>query len=125
MIRSYKDLIVWQDGHKLVLEIFKITSKFPATQTYILTSQMLRAAISITSNIAEGFTRHSNMEKKQFYFISKGSLIEVDNQLLIAKDVGYINEEKYLEIENQVEYVNRLLRGLIIGVSKLSNSCSL
>ena len=93
-ITSFTQLIAWQKAHRLVLVIFKISEKFPKAQQYILTSQILRSAISITSNIAEGFSRQSKKEKIQFYSVAKGSLTEIQNQLLIARDVEYISKKK-------------------------------
>jgi len=74
-IEEFTDLIVWQEGHKLVLQIYKITKLFPKEETYSLTDQMRRAAVSVTSNIAEGFGRQGMKEKVQFYFLAKGSLV--------------------------------------------------
>jgi len=89
-IKSFTDLIVWQKGHALVLEIYKITSFFPKEELYGLTSQIKRAIISVTSNIAEGFVRHSKKEKVQFYYVSLGSITEVQNHLIIARDLHFI-----------------------------------
>ena len=90
MIKSFTDLIVWQKGHALVLEIYKITSFFPKEELYGLTSQIKRAIISVTSNLAEGFVRHSKKEKVQFYYVSLGSITEVQNHLIIARDLHFI-----------------------------------
>lgn len=117
-IQTYKDLICWKEAHLLVLDIYKITSNFPQSELFALTSQMRRAAVSITSNIAEGFTRQSYKEKLQFYYISKGSLIEIDNQLLISKDIGYITEDKYNKVNESIITVHKLLNGLIRETKK-------
>src|SRR3989344_1808308 len=92
-IESFKDLIAWQKGHELVLEIYKITKAFPKEEQFGLTNQLRRAAVSLTSNIAEGFSRRSYKEKSQFYSMALGSLTEVQNQLLIAEDIGYISKQ--------------------------------
>jgi len=76
-IQSFTQLNVWKEAHKLVLLIYKTTDNFPKKETYSLTDQMRRCAISITSNIAEGFSRQSKKEKLQFYYVSKGSLTEL------------------------------------------------
>ena len=89
-IKTFTDLIVWQKGHALVLEIYKITSFFPKEELYGLTSQIKRAIISVTSNIAEGFVRYSKKEKVQFYYVSLGSITEVQNHLIIARDLHFI-----------------------------------
>lgn len=112
-IRSFTDLLVWQEGHKFVVTIIKETRNFPKDEQYGLTSQMRRAAVSITSNIAEGFGRQGSKEKLHFYYISQGSLTEVKNQLLIAKDVEYIKQGIFKELADQANQVHRLLQGLI------------
>ena len=108
-IKSFTDLNTWKEGHKLVLMIYEITKKFPKDEIFGLISQMKRAVISITSNIAEGFGRQSYKEKIQFYLISRSSLIELQNQLLIAKDVGYINKEIFDKAANQTIIVHKLI----------------
>lgn len=112
-IRNFTDLIVWQEGHKLVLLIYKITKSFPTDERFGLVSQLRRAAISVTSNIAEGFGRVSYREKNQFYSIALGSVCEIRNQIIIAHDIGYMTEEKLKLLDNRVLVVNKLLNGLI------------
>jgi len=112
-IKSFTDLIVWQEAYKLALEIYKITKNFPKEETYSLIDQMKRCSISISSNIAEGFSRKSKKEKIQFYFIAKGSLTELQNQLLLAKDVKYLNLESFKSIAEQTITVHKLINGLI------------
>lgn len=97
-IQSFTDLEVWRKAHKLVLLIYRITKKFPKEELFSLTNQMRRAAISITSNIAEGFARQSFKEKLQFYYIALGSLTELQNQLLVAKDLKYLNQAEFDKI---------------------------
>ena len=93
--------------------IYKITKQLPKEEQFGLTNQLRRAAVSITSNIAEGFSRQSYKEKAKFYSISLGSLTEVQSQLFVAKDVDYITEEKFKIIAEQTTLVNKLLNGLI------------
>jgi len=112
-IYSFKDLEAWKEGHKLVLNVYKITKKFPKEERFGIIDQMRRAAVSITSNIVEGFTRQSYKEKLQFYYMSKGSLVELYNQIIISKDIGYIINKDFTQIENQVNIVGKLLTGLI------------
>ena len=112
-IRSYKDLIVWKQGHKLVLEVYALTRTFPKEELYSLTDQMKRSAISITSNIAEGFSRKSSKEKSQFYYISLGSITELENQLLIAKDLRYLNNKDFKNLAEKLTSVHKLLNRLI------------
>ena len=112
-IKSFTDLKTWQEAHKLVLIIYKATKQFPREELFGLTNQMRRAAVSITSNIAEGFSRQSYREKVQFYSIAQGSNTELQNQLLVAKDVEYLEKTDFKEIVNQSIIVHKLLNGLI------------
>lgn len=112
-IRSFTDLIVWQQGHQLVLRIYYLTKQFPKEEVYGLTQQMRRSAVSITSNIAEGFGRRSYKEKTQFYYLAQSSLIELQNQLLIARDVSYLKQTAFQLIANQTISVQKLLSKLI------------
>ncbi|MBF0385823.1 MAG: four helix bundle protein [Candidatus Omnitrophica bacterium] len=89
-MKSYKELKIWQGGIEIVKEIYILTNKFPEYELYNLTSQIRKSAISIPSNIAEGFKRYHNKEYKQFLFISLGSIAELETQLIIAKDIGYL-----------------------------------
>ena len=111
-IKSFTDLNTWKEGHKLVLMIYKITDKFPEKEVFGLTSQMRRCVISITSNITEGFSRKTDKDKYQFYSISAGSLTELQNQLIIARDVGYLNKNNFQEIAEQTVKVHKLINGL-------------
>lgn len=111
MIKEFTDLLAWQEGHKLVLMIYKI--KFPKQEMYALSDQIRRAVVSVTSNIAEGFGRQTIKEKVQFYYQAHGSLTETKNQLMIAKDIDYITKEDYANIIDQLGKAHRLLLGLI------------
>lgn len=117
-IQSFTDLTAWQRGHELVLEIYKITKNFPREELYALVDQMRRCVISITSNIAEGFSRKSYKEKIQFYSIALGSTTELQNQLLVAKDVGYIAKEQFDSLAYLTVEVHKLINGLIKGARK-------
>lgn len=112
-IKSFTDLHVWKEGHVLAVEIYKITKIFPKEEIYSLTDQMRRAAISITSNIAEGFGRQSYKEKIQFYYIAQGSITELKNQLLLARDIQYLKESDFRALAEQVNTAHKLLIGLI------------
>lgn len=94
-IRSFTDLLAWQKGHALVLDIYKFSELFPTKEQFSLTNQLRRSSVSITSNLAEGFSRQSTKEKIQFYYISLGSTTEVQNQLLIARDLGYLDKDTF------------------------------
>ncbi|MCR4279072.1 MAG: four helix bundle protein [bacterium] len=117
-IRSFQDLRTWKEGHKLVVDVYRVTFNFPSREQYGLTSQMQRSAVSITSNIAEGFGRQTYKEKIRFYFMSKGSLTELLNQFLIARDVGYLDELTFGRFHSQVLTVHRLLNALISSSQK-------
>ena len=111
-IQSFTDLFAWKEGHKLVLMVYKETDNFPDKERYSLTDQMRRAAVSFTSNIAEGFTRRSAKEKNRFYDMAHASLVELQNQLIIARDVGYLSNEKFKAIAEQSITANKLINGL-------------
>ena len=89
-IRNYRDLIVWQEGIALAKEIYRVTRTFPASERSGLTSQLQRAAVSVPSNIAEGQSRRNSGEFRQFLFQALGSLAEVDTQLVLAHELGYL-----------------------------------
>jgi len=112
-INSYLDLKVWQEGRKLATLIYVNLGKFPKHEQFGLCDQMRRASVSVPSNIAEGFGRATAKEKNQFFYIAKGSLAELETQLYIAFDVGYIDEKKLDELLQQSSMVHRLLHGLI------------
>lgn len=112
-IRSFTDPDAWKEGHKLVLLIYQITKSFPKEEIFVLTSQLRRCTISITSNIAEGFSRQSYKEKTQFYSMALGSVTELQNQLLVAKDAGYLSQEKFQEVAKQSIKVHKIINGLI------------
>lgn len=110
---SFANFGVWKEGHKLVLLIYKLTKKFPKEELFALVPQMRRAAVSVTSNIAEGYGRSSQKDKIHFYFIARGSLTELENQTLISKDIGYISEGEFGETYEKILEVSRLLNSFI------------
>ena len=117
-IQSFTQLTTWQKGHQLVLSIYQTTKTFPKKEVYALVDQMRRCAISITSNIAEGFSRKSYKEKIQFYSMALGSTTELQNQLLVARDVSYITKEQFTTIAQLTVDVHKLINGLIKGSRK-------
>lgn len=119
-IRSFTDLNTWKKGHELVLEIYKITKQFPAEEKFGLSDQMRRCAVSITSNIAEGFSRKGTKEKLQFYYMSLGSVTELQNQLLISRDIGYIKNIEFQELAEKTVEVSKLINGLIKSLKSLN-----
>ena len=112
-IKTFTDLVAWQKNHEVVVKIYRITRNFPKEELYGLTSQMRQCAVSITSNIAEGFSRQSAAERTQFYYIAQGSLTELKNQLLIARDVGYLEERLFQEFAEELNTSHAILQGLI------------
>lgn len=112
-IQSFTDLRVWREGHSLIIEIYKLTQNFPKEEMFGLTNQVRRAGVSITSNIAEGFSRSSYKEKSQFYSMALGSLTEVQNQLLIARDINYLNQKEFDLLKNKTINISKMLNGLI------------
>ena len=97
-IRTFTDLDAWKEGHKIVLMVYKITGNFPKEEVFGLTSQVRRCSISITSNIAEGFSRQSYKDKVHFYSIAMGSLTELQSQIITAKDIGFTTDEEFQKI---------------------------
>ena len=118
-IENFKDLEIWQRSISLVKEIYEITRQFPKEETYGLTSQIRRAAVSIPSNIAEGFARFYNKEYKQFLFISLGSCAELSTQLIIACKLDYLKSEKSDVLLDEIEQISKMTMSLI---KKLNSS---
>ena len=119
-IKSYKELIVWQKSIRLVKEVFILTDSFPKSELYGLTSQMRRAAISIPSNIAEGYGRKSPKEYAQFYSISYGSVLELETQLIIAQELQFTDPKKFDTVEALLEEVARMLNSMTIKMKQLN-----
>ena len=115
--RSFTDLIVWQEGHKMVLMVYQRTKSFPKEEIFGLTNQVRRAAVSVTSNIAEGFNRKSEKDKMHFYVMAQGSVAEIQNQLLVARDVGYMNKDDFSELTDRTVDIHKLLTGLIRAIA--------
>lgn len=113
MYEDTSKLIAWQKAHELVLKIYEVTNDFPKDEQFGLTSQIRRAAVSIPSNIVEGKARSSKAEYKRFLIIARGSLEEAKYQILLTKDLNYIDENKYKEVLKIAMDTGRLLAGLI------------
>src|SRR4030042_5834868 len=112
-ILSFTDLDSWREGHRFVIEVYNLTKRFPQTEIFGLVSQMRRSAISITSNIAEGFNRFNYKEKIQFYSFALGSVAEIQSQLLVCRDVHLISNQEYQIAAEQAILVHKLVTGLI------------
>lgn len=121
-LKSYKELIVWQKSILLVKEIFILTDKFPKSELYGLISQLRRAAVAIPSNIAEGYGRRSSKEYAQFYAIAYGSALEIETQIIIAKDLGFAKGEDFATVERLLEEVLRMLNAMTSKMKQLNAS---
>ena len=108
-IKTFYDLQVWQKAHQLVLTIYGLTRKFPDEERFVLSSQQKRAAVSVASNIVEGFRRKSIKDSLRFYNISQGSLEELKYQLLLAKDLKFITPKEFSDSHDLAEEVSKLL----------------
>ncbi len=117
-IRSYSDLEVWQRGVDLVELIYKLTQSFPSEEKFGLTAQIRRAAVSIPSNIAEGWGRDSTKEYVHFVRIARSSLFEVETQLIIAHRLGYLNEDVLKTSLQETEVESRMLLSLIRSLKR-------
>jgi four helix bundle protein len=113
VIKSFDDLKVWQDAHKLALKIYRETDKFPKTEQFSLTDQIRRSASSVGANIAEGFGRYHFKDKIRFYQQARGSIFETQNHAALAKDLGYIGEECCSDILLMSNEVAKEINGLI------------
>jgi len=116
MLKNYKELKVWQKSYQLCLAIYKATKIFPKNEGFGLTSQMRRAALSIPSNIAEGKGRLSKGEFRQFLGNARGSVAEVETQILIAQNLSYLNGPEANKLLAMVEEVGKVLNGLLSAV---------
>ena len=112
-IRSYRDLEIWKEGIELVKDIYTSTENFPKQEMYSLVSQMRRSALSIPSNVAEGFRRYHNKEYKQFLYVLLGSCAELETQVTIAKELKYIAEDKEVELLERLDHICRMTSNLI------------
>lgn len=121
-IKNFTDLNAWKEGHRLVLMIYKSIAFFPKEEKFGIIAQMSRAVVSITSNIAEGFTRLGRRDKANFYCVAKASLTELQNQLIISKDLNYLKNEDFGSLWSQTVIVHKLITGLIKGIIKLHYS---
>ena len=110
---SYRDLIVWQRAIELVTQIYRFTASFPDSERYGLTAQIRRAAVSVPSNVAEGQGRMSKGEFKQFLGHARGSLLEVETQITISRNLGFATTHQSEELLNRTAEVGKMLNGLV------------
>jgi four helix bundle protein len=113
MLTNYKELNVWQRAYRLCLEIYKLTRVFPEDEKYNLTSQIRRSAVSIPSNIAEGYGRKTTPDYVRSLYIAYGSTCELETQILISGDLGYIREGSLGNLQEGIREVERMLKALI------------
>jgi four helix bundle protein len=113
MLKNYKELKVWQKAYQLCITIYKITKHFPKEERYGLTSQIRRSAVSVPSNIAEGYGRKTTQEYIQSLYIAYGSHCELETQILLSKDLGYIKTEDFNVLQMGIGEVERMLKALI------------
>lgn len=111
-MQTYKDLIVWQRGVTLVTEVYRLTERFPKTEIFGLTSQMCRAAVSIPSNLAEGFARKSRAENAQFVRIAFGSGAELETQVTIAENLRFVGKKDTVTVRGLLDETMRMLNKL-------------
>ena len=112
-VNSYRDLLVWQKAMSLVTEVYKITQSFPTSEVYALTGQIRRSAISIPSNIAEGYGRNSTNDYKRFLQIAVGSLFELQTQIEIALNLNYFSKDIFDDFFEKTKELDRMLLSLI------------
>ena len=109
----FKELIVWQKSINLVTEIYRITEKFPSNEIYGLTSQLRRASVSVPSNIAEGNTRRSKADYLQFLRIARGSCSEIETQIIISKNLEFIDDNTFETLILNIIEISKMINGLI------------
>ena len=111
-MHNFKELVIWKNAIKVTMGVYKLTESFPKAEMYGLTSQMRRAAISVASNIAEGSGRGSNSDFSRFLDMAKGSAFELETQLIIAKQLGHVQEGQCTPIESQIIEIEKMITGL-------------
>jgi four helix bundle protein len=112
MVRSHRELVVWQKGMDLVVEVYRVSSRFPREEVYRLTSQITRAAVSVPANIAEGYGRGQRRDYARFLAIARGSLLETETLLMLAVRLGYLSAEEAQGVLSLVTEVSKMLTRL-------------
>ncbi len=118
MLRNFKELSVWQKAYQLCLEIYRLTKRFPKEEAYNLTSQIRRAAVSVPSNIAEGYGRRTGPDYIRSLYISYGSVCELETQIMLAGDLEYFSKKDLDKILSELAEVERMLKALIRSLEK-------
>jgi len=119
--KNYRELIVWQDAIKIAKAVYLLTGKFPKQETYALADQLRRAAVSVPSNIAEGQARKSPGDFRRFLHIALGSLAEVDTQLILAQEFGYLSKEDIDPMDMEIQNLRKKLYALINSLPSATN----
>lgn len=117
-VQSYEDLRVWMLGVQVAEEVYRITASFPDGERFGLTSQLRRAAVSIPSNIAEGWGRGSRADYRRFVLHARGSLYEVETQLLLAQRLGILSQDEYAALRKQTQGLSRQLHALVRALDR-------
>ena len=110
---SWQELLVWQKAHAAVLEVYRTTQTFPPDERFRLTDQLCRAATSISTNIAEGKGRHTSADFRHFLVIARGSTEETRYLLLLARDLGYLTPDRYIDLSSTYTEISKMLNGLL------------
>ncbi len=118
MLKNYKELMVWQKAYGLCLDVYRVTASFPAEERYGLVSQLRRAAVSVPSNIAQGYGRKTTGEYVQLLHVPYASLCELETQMLLAVDLGFLRSEQADSLRGVIGDVERLLKALIESLKR-------
>ena len=116
--KSYRDLAVWQRAMRLAKRIYEVTQKFPADERFGLTNQLRRAAVSVPSNVAEGHARFGPGEFRRFLSIAMGSIAELETQIVLSQDLGYVREGLMLDLLAELDVIGKMLRGLVKSIER-------
>ncbi|SFQ09625.1 four helix bundle protein [Parafilimonas terrae] len=116
-MRDFQELNIWQRSHQLTLTVYTITASFPQQEIYTLTSQMRRSSSSIPTNIAEGCGKSSNAEMKRYLFIAAGSCSELEYQFILSKDLNYIPENLFKELQQEIITIRKMIYAFIERMS--------
>jgi len=122
MLRNYKELKVWQKAYAFCLQVYQLTRKFPTEEKYGLTSQIRRSAVSVPSNIAEGYGRKTTVDYIRFLYIAYGSLCELETQIMLSGDLTYLEQKDLENLKRNLSDVERMLKALIRSLEKKSSA---
>ncbi len=121
LAKSFTELRVWQEAHKLTLDVYRCTETFPSQESFGLTSQLRRSTSSVAANITEGFERGSKKDFAHFLIIARGSLAETQNHLLLARDLSYLQQDQFNQLAAKTIKVHKLLNSLIRSLKTSSS----